>query len=93
MKKILHKLFGGACADCAKVHSLLNVIIDDEATKDEETFFRDHIDECTPCLERYNVERSLIDKIKSKIDHKCCPLQVIQSIKEKIKGMPSKDNE
>lgn len=89
MKKVLYKIFGGACSDCAKIHGLLNVIIDDEASKEEEEFFRKHIDKCTPCLERYDVERSLIEKIKSKIDHKCCPKQVIESIKNKIKGLPS----
>ena len=91
MKKILQKMFGSklTCSNCVRVHELLNVIIDDEASKEEEQFFKGHIDECAPCLEKYNVERSLIDKIKSKLSHKCCPENVVNSIKEQIKSIQS----
>ncbi len=84
-------MFGSkpTCSNCVKVHELLNVIIDDEATKDEEEFFKEHIDECAPCLEKYNVERSLIEKIKSKLSHKCCPESVVNSIKSQIKSIHS----
>lgn len=89
MKKVLQKVFGGSCGNCEKVHDLLHVIIDDEANAEEEKFFKEHIDECSPCLEKYNVEKSLIEKIKSKINHKCCPKSLVDSIRESIKGTPS----
>lgn len=89
MKKDLPKNSASSCGNCEKVHEILHVIIDDEATQDEENFFKDHVDDCSPCLEKYNIEKSLIDKIKSKLSHKCCPENIVKSIKENIKSLPS----
>lgn len=98
MKKLIDSLFGspkkGAddlCdsdnpeSDCSKVLSVLQLIIDDEATEDDQKFFKKHVNECEPCLEHYQVEKSLLEEIKAKIEKKECPEEIVKSIKEKLK--------
>lgn len=71
--------------DCSKVVKIINTIIDGEATTEEEQFFEEHIEKCTPCLDHYNIEKSILEKVKEKITRKSCPENTIQSIREKIK--------
>ncbi len=71
--------------ECKKALLLLESIIDGESTVDEEDFFYEHIDECTPCLRHYNIDRTMVNAVKLKIERKKCPESVINSIRQTIK--------
>lgn len=62
----------------------LQLFIDGETSCEEEEFIRTHMKECSPCLERHEIESSLISTIKDKLDKKKCPQEIINTIKEKI---------
>ena len=75
-----------SCPNCQKFVDILYLILDDEATEEQKEFFRFHIDKCAKCLEHYQFEKSLWDKIKVKLgEKKCCPDCLVDVIREKIK--------
>lgn len=71
--------------DCVKMMESLHLIIDGEVTPEEKEYFRKHLDDCQPCFDHYNVEKSLLESIRTKINKKSCPEQVILNIKDQIK--------
>lgn len=75
------------CVDpnCEKVADILYSVIDDEASADEKAFFKDHVDHCTPCLDKLNVEKELLDSVKTKLKSKGCPSSVKESLIRRIK--------
>jgi hypothetical protein len=60
--------------------------MDDEASADDKMFFKAHVDHCQPCLDKLNVETTLIESVKTKLKSKCCPESVKDSIRNKIKA-------
>lgn len=72
-------------SECREFIEVVQLILDDEASEKQVNFFKEHIDNCTHCLEHYNLEKSVADAIKSKLKAKCCPDDLIRSIKQKIR--------
>lgn len=81
---IKQNLFGQI--SCQRCLELLQLITDGEASLEEERQFRKHIDECLPCFETYNLEQSIKQMLRSKLEKKQVPEDLIQSIKEKIRN-------
>lgn len=77
------------CGECNEFKDILYLIMDGEASKDQETFFAKHAEDCAPCLDHYNIEKSVLDTIKEKISKKSCPKELINSIKDQINESPS----
>ena len=76
-------LFGQiSCQECLE---LLELITDGEASPEEEKQFHKHIDECLPCFETYNLEESIKEMLRTKLEKKQVPEDLIQSIKQKIR--------
>ena len=69
------------CSECLQS---LQLLVDGEATIDQEKYFRKHLDECTPCYDFYNLEKCVKEIIQKKIEKKEVPPALLQSIKEKI---------
>ncbi|MCS7077522.1 MAG: zf-HC2 domain-containing protein [Bacteroidia bacterium] len=72
--------------DCDEVIRKLNMILDGEIAKEEETKLLHHIDDCNNCLEQYHIEKSFKELLKSKLQNLSVSVSLIQSIKDKIKG-------
>ena len=70
------------CGECVKS---LQLVVDGEATKEQEDYLMNHLHDCLPCYNYYEVEKSVKKLIQSKIEKKCCPDSVIESIREKLK--------
>ncbi len=77
------------CGECNEFKDILYLIMDGEATKDQETFFTKHVEDCAPCLDHYNIEKSVLNTIKDKISKKTCPGELIEAIKNKINESPA----
>lgn len=77
-----HSCGGG----CKKALELLQPILDGVSSKEDEAFFKTHIDKCGPCWEHYNIDKSVVDAVKTKIERKCCPSKLMNSIKDSIKN-------
>jgi len=70
------------CCDCLES---LQLVVDGEATKDQEQYFMNHLDECLPCYNFYQVEKSVKEVLQSKISKKEVPSHLISQIRSQIK--------
>lgn len=72
-----------SCESCLK---LLELVTDGEASPEEEKHFNDHINECLPCFESFNLEKSIKEMLQTRLDKKQVPDDLIKSIKQKIRN-------
>ena len=83
---ILSKFFGKknhyGCMDCVKN---LYSVLDGESSKDQEEYFRTHIDECSSCFNRYEIDKSVKEVIKFKVENKAVPSDLVAAIKERVR--------
>ena len=69
------------CTEC--LHSL-QLLVDGEASKEQEEYFTSHLDECIPCYNAFNVDKSVKEFIQKKIEKKLVPASLIDKIKSAI---------
>lgn len=74
------------CQECLKT---LQLVVDGEASKEEEEYFNKHLEECIPCFNFYHLEKSVKQILKHKIQKKAVPPSLKQTIANKIKGISS----
>ncbi len=79
-EKVLEK-----CSESEECDQLLQLILDGEATSEQEKQFFEHIDKCVYCLNGYELEKSIRKLIKSKIKKQTVPADLVDSIKLKIR--------
>lgn len=82
ISKILSKKSVYCCKDCVKN---LYAVLDGESTKDQEEYFRTHIHECSNCFNRYEIDRSVKEVIKLKVENKAVPSSLVSAIKERVR--------
>jgi anti-sigma factor (TIGR02949 family) len=70
------------CCDCVQS---LQLVVDGEASKEQEEYFMNHLDECIPCYNFYEVEKSVKQILQNKIEKKPCPPHVLENIREKLR--------
>ena len=73
--------------DCGQFMGLMQLILDDEASPEQICFFKEHMSDCKGCWDYYNIEKSVIDEIRNKLERKCCPESLKSSILGKIQGI------
>jgi len=83
-KNIISRHLMTNCPDEERCLHLLEVILDDESTPEAEQEYFEHIDQCWPCYQNYNLEKAIRKLIKSKIENKPVPDGLIKSIKREI---------
>lgn len=79
--KLMKKKKGYCCKDCIKN---LYQVLDGEASKDQETYFKKHIKNCSHCFNLYEIDRSVKEVIKLKVENKAVPYHLVSSIKNKL---------
>lgn len=70
--------------DCQTFVGLIQLILDDEATKEQKSLFTDHEHLCTHCADKYQIEQSVIQAIRNKIDKDCCPDGFANLVREAV---------
>ena len=70
-----------ANADCEKVINILEMIIDEEATSDEQTYFYQHLEDCASCFDAHRHQKMLKDFLKMNVKRKDVPASLISTIK------------
>jgi len=70
--------------DCDKVSHLLDLIIDDEATAAELSFFNSHIEACVSCFENHQKQKLLKGLISGHLKRAIVPESLALAIKAKI---------
>lgn len=62
---------------------ILNLVLDEEATEEERSYFKQHLQNCMPYYEIYNVDKKIKELIKKNCNKKV-PKDLVESIREKI---------
>ena len=70
-----------ANADCEKVISILEMIIDEEATSEEQAYFYKHLEDCKTCFEAHSHQKMLKSFLKINVKRKDVPASLISTIK------------
>ncbi len=60
---------------------MLQLILDGEATADQQEYFKTHMNLCMPCFKSYNLDMSIKELLKSR----CCGDQVPPGLVDQIK--------
>ncbi|MBC7921756.1 MAG: hypothetical protein H7Z75_11795 [Ferruginibacter sp.] len=68
-------------AECMKV---IQLILDGEASNEQLKHFNQNLDQCLPCMQKYNLERAIRETLRCKLEKKCVPHDLIANIKTKI---------
>ena len=68
---------------------ILNLVIDGEANSEEKKFFENHLQNCMPYYEIYNVDLAIKKLIRKNGYKHSCPDGLVDEIKNKIKETPS----
>jgi anti-sigma factor (TIGR02949 family) len=72
--------------DCTKLLSRLFLALDGELSEDEEKQFLSELNECSCCLEHYQVEKMFKNFLCDKIQKKQVKAGVIQEIRNRIQA-------
>jgi anti-sigma factor (TIGR02949 family) len=72
------------CPEEQRCLHVLEVILDDESTKEEEKKYFEHIEKCWTCYQNYNLEKEIRQLIRTKIENKTLPEGLVQQIKLEI---------
>lgn len=71
-------------ADCEKVSGMLDLMIDGEASSEEQKFFNHHIEECVSCFESHQKQKLLKGLVTGHLKRVIVPHSLVLSIKARI---------
>lgn len=72
------------CQDLKKCLEVLDLILDNEATLEDQVFFNEHIEECIVCFSQYNIEKQIRELIRTKVRKQPVPQELVSAIKNSI---------
>lgn len=72
------------CPETEKCLELIHLVLDSEASPEQEQYLLDHIDMCIQCLESYNIEKEIRHALRSKLEQITAPKDLVESIKNGI---------
>lgn len=73
-----------SCKDHEKCLRILNLILDNEASEEQEVYFKAHIEKCMSCFAHFNAEKQIRLLLKTKVNRQPCPDLLAKEIKQKI---------
>ncbi|MEQ9289029.1 MAG: zf-HC2 domain-containing protein [Cyclobacteriaceae bacterium] len=71
-------------ADCSEYRDLVQLVIDGEASSQEETYLRRHLKMCLKCLDRYNIDSEIKQMLKLKLAKMEVPAGLAETIRSKL---------
>ena len=87
-KNVFSKYLMTNCSEKQKCLEILHLILDEEANQEQEEYFKDHMEECWICFQDYRLEKAIRDLVKTKLDKKPVPLNLVEDIKMEISESP-----
>jgi anti-sigma factor RsiW len=69
---------------CAQVVDMLDLVVDGEASTEEQSFFKQHIADCISCFENHQKQILLKSLISGHLKRVIVPQSLAQTIKAKI---------
>lgn len=73
------------CTEHDRCLELLQLVLDGEASGAEKDYYMHHIEECMPCYRNYNIETEIRNILRSKLEKKAVPTDLVHSIRSKVK--------
>jgi len=73
--------------ECSACIEIIHLVVDCEACEEQMIFFKESISKCKSCMEYLENHTSILSEIKTKIDKKCCPKTLTDSILFSIKEL------
>ncbi|GAB3827099.1 hypothetical protein [Pontibacter rugosus] len=70
--------------DCERVSYMLDMVIDGEASSEDQKYFNNHIEECVNCFESHQKQKLLKGLISGHLQRVIVPESLAYSIKAKI---------
>ena len=83
-RNVLSRYLMNGCATEQKCLEVLEVILDDESTPEEEREYFEHIQKCWTCYKNYNLETAIRELIRTKIERKQVPADLAEKIRNEI---------
>lgn len=72
------------CKEFALCLEYLHLMLDNEASQEQETYLKNHIENCMVCFEHYEVEKQIRELIRSKLAYQKVPEDLVQAIRTKV---------
>ncbi|WP_339813910.1 zf-HC2 domain-containing protein [uncultured Imperialibacter sp.] len=72
------------CKESVKCIEILHLLLDNEASPTQEDYLRSHLDSCLPCLKNYKVETEIRNILRTKLEKREVPADLLNAIKSKI---------
>lgn len=72
------------CENHEKCMKMIQAVLDGSATPEEIEHFKSNVDVCKPCIDGYELEKSIKNSLQTKVEKKCCPQNTIEQLKAKI---------
>ncbi|MFN3403724.1 MAG: zf-HC2 domain-containing protein [Cytophagaceae bacterium] len=70
--------------ECSECLNSLELYIDGEVNKEQEEYYRNHIEACMPCYKHYNLTKQVKEVLQSKLTKPEVPKDLVANIKDKI---------
>lgn len=72
------------CENHEKCMQMIQAVLDGSATEEEMNNFKANMNDCMPCIEGFELQKSIKDALQQKIEKKCCPESTLYKIREKL---------
>ncbi|WP_109831685.1 hypothetical protein [Reichenbachiella versicolor] len=83
-KDILQARFEAGTADCSEYIELIQNVVDNRSTPEQELYLKRHLKMCLKCLNKLNLDLELKKAIQHKVRYKDVPVGLANSIRKKI---------
>ncbi|MEQ9306717.1 MAG: anti-sigma factor [Marinoscillum sp.] len=72
------------CVEFKKCLEILHLLLDNEATPNQEDYLNAHIEKCMYCFEQYEVEKQIRELLRTKLANQTVPPDLAQAIRVKV---------
>lgn len=72
------------CSEFQKCLEILYLMLDNEASQEEETYLHRHFDNCRVCFEHYEVEKQIRELLKTKLANQPVPADLAETIRIRV---------
>ena len=74
----------GECPEQQKCVEMLNLLLDGEASSSQKDYINEHIKNCIPCNEDYEMEKAIRTLLQQKCNNMKAPKDLVDLIRHKI---------
>lgn len=71
-------------ADCAQYAEIVQDVVDNRATREQEIYLKRHLKMCLKCLNKLNLDREIKLAVQHRIKKEDVPVGLADSIKKKL---------